>query len=116
MKVKQQPIEYHLENLKPLCVNELIRAILGNGDESPSLARQLNQAIILMLATLTPREKAVCIEYFGLVTGSQLKVKEIGKLQGLTPSRIYQIMRKLLRKLRHPSRLHFLFPPLNVGT
>jgi|GEM_PF-7095219 len=52
------------------------------------------------LASLTDRERQVFLLRFGLQDGRRHTLKEIGQVFGLSSSRIHQIEKKALRKLR----------------
>ena len=64
----------------------------------------LKEQIDSVLSTLTPREKDVLIQRFGLLDGRPKTLEEVGKEFNVTRERIRQIEAKALRKLRHPSR------------
>ncbi len=64
----------------------------------------LHKQIDEVLSTLTPREQRVLQLRFGLEDGRSRTGEEVAKEFGVTRERIYQIERKALRKLRHPSR------------
>jgi len=57
-----------------------------------------------VLGSLTPRERRVLGLRYGLESGRQHTLDEIGSELGVTRERIRQIEAKALRKLRHPSR------------
>ncbi|MEE1154857.1 MAG: RNA polymerase sigma factor RpoD [Acutalibacteraceae bacterium] len=64
----------------------------------------LKEQISEVLDTLTPREREVIIQRFGLEDGRSRTLEEVGKSFDVTRERIRQIEAKALRKLRHPSR------------
>lgn len=64
----------------------------------------LKEQIDIVLNTLTPRERDVLIQRFGLLDGKPKTLEEVGKDFDVTRERIRQIEAKALRKLRHPSR------------
>ncbi len=64
----------------------------------------LKEQLDVVLSTLTPREKEVLIQRFGLTDGRPKTLEEVGKDFNVTRERIRQIEAKALRKLRHPSR------------
>lgn len=52
------------------------------------------------LSALEPREQAVLRERYGLETGNQRTLEEVGEMYGLTRERIRQVEQKALKKLR----------------
>ncbi len=64
----------------------------------------LNEQLMEVLDTLTPREKKVLELRFGIIDGRTRTLEEVGKEFNVTRERIRQIEAKALRKLRHPSR------------
>ena len=64
------------------------------------LSIKLNEA----LQTLTEREERVLRYRYGLETGKELTLEDVGYIFGVTRERIRQIEMKALRKLSHPSR------------
>ena len=57
-----------------------------------------------VLETLTPREKRVLELRFGIGSGADHTLEEVGQQFDVTRERIRQIEAKALRKLRHPTR------------
>ncbi len=110
MKMAQQPIS--------------LQAPVGDGDESsfgdfledksqdsPIDATSFNilkDKIKDVLDTLTPREREVLEQRFGLVDGYSRTLEEVGKQFEVTRERIRQIEAKALRKMRHPTRIRHL--------
>ncbi|MFC7958864.1 sigma-70 family RNA polymerase sigma factor [Rhodococcoides kroppenstedtii] len=70
----------------------------------------LQDQIDTVLDTLSEREAGVISMRFGLETGEQMTLDEIGKVYGVTRERIRQIEGKTLKKLMHPSRSLVLEP------
>ena len=70
--------------------------------------RELRRMLDDVLDTLTEKEKKVIRLRFGLEDNRQWTLEEVGKLFNVTRERIRQIESKALRKLRHPSRLHYI--------
>ncbi len=68
------------------------------------IGANLSQQTKEVLETLTPREKRVLELRFGIGTGSDHTLEEVGQQFDVTRERIRQIEAKALRKLRHPTR------------
>ena len=64
----------------------------------------LREQVAAVLSSLSPRERRVLDLRYGLESGRQHTLDEIGNELGVTRERIRQIETKALRKLRHPSR------------
>lgn len=77
--------------------------------------RKLVERTLMVLGTLTPRERKVMRMRFGippLPESRRYTLEEIGKQFEVTRDRIRWIEAKALRKLRHPSRSKLLRPDL----
>ena len=64
----------------------------------------LQEQLVEVLSTLTPREEKVLKLRFGIEDGRPRTLEEVGREFNVTRERIRQIEAKALRKLRHPSR------------
>lgn len=64
----------------------------------------LEEQLLEILDTLTPREEKVLRLRYGLDDGKPRTLEEVGKEFNVTRERIRQIEAKALRKLRHPTR------------
>lgn len=60
--------------------------------------------ILRVLDTLTDKEKAVVQLRFGIDSGQERTLEEVGKLLGITRERVRQLEFRALKKLRHPER------------
>ena len=81
--------------------------IPDEGASEPSEAASftlLQEQLVDVLSTLTPREEKVLKLRFGIEDGRPRTLEEVGKVFEITRERIRQIEAKALRKLRHPSR------------
>lgn len=78
------------------------------GPEDAASYSALQDQILVLLDTLTEREKRVLILRFGLEDGRTRTLEEVGREFEVTRERIRQIEAKALRKLRHPSRARLL--------
>ncbi len=65
----------------------------------------LNEELQMMLATLNNNEATVVRLRFGLTDGRPRTDDEIGKVVGVSTTRVRQIASKAMKRLRHPSRL-----------
>jgi nephrocystin-3 len=58
-----------------------------------------------LMETLSPQEREILIDRFGVVTGESQSLAETARLTGIDPIRVRKIEAKALRKLMHPTRL-----------
>lgn len=72
--------------------------------ENVILGECLKRDMREVLNTLTERERKVLDLRFGLTSGHEMTLEQVGKIYNVTRERIRQIEAKALRKLRHPSR------------
>ena len=68
----------------------------------------LRNLVRIALTPLTERERIVLRLRFGIGTGVEHTLEEIGRFLGLTRERIRQIEAHALKKLRHPGRMESL--------
>ncbi len=71
-------------------------------------ANALSEDMQKALATLTDRERAILVLYFGLEGEEPLTLEDIGKKMHLTRERIRQIKEKAILRLRHSTRSKYL--------
>jgi RNA polymerase primary sigma factor len=73
-----------------------------------AIQSSLRDATTRALAALTPREERVIRMRFGIGTGADRTLEEVGEQYGVSRERIRQIEAKALRKLKHPSQSKIL--------
>ena len=73
-----------------------------------AIGSDLRESMTRVLGSLTPREERVLRMRFGIGTGSDHTLDEIGRQFSVTRERVRQIEAKALRKLKHPSRARVL--------
>ena len=72
--------------------------------ESVVLGGCLKRDLMEVLSTLPVRERKVLDLRFGLTSGQEMTLEEVGEVFNVTRERIRQIEAKALKKLKHPSR------------
>jgi RNA polymerase primary sigma factor len=75
----------------------------------------LSSDILKVLDTLTAKEKAVVQLRFGIDSGQERTLEEVGRLLGITRERVRQLEFRALKKLRHPERATKLRDYLTVN-
>jgi RNA polymerase primary sigma factor len=73
-----------------------------------AIQSSLRDATTRALAALTPREERVIRMRFGIGTGTDRTLEEVGEQYGVSRERIRQIEAKALWKLKHPSQSKIL--------
>ena len=73
-----------------------------------AIASDLRDTMSRLLGTLTPREERVLRMRFGIGTGSDHTLQEVGDLFSLTRERIRQIENRALGKMKKPARARVL--------
>ena len=68
-----------------------------------------------VLSGLTSREQEIIAMRFGLIDGQAKTLQQIGNIFGVTRERIRQIEKKVLRKLKHPTRIKQLEPHVSFN-
>jgi hypothetical protein len=66
--------------------------------------KEIRSQIVEALQSLPEREAKVLSMRFGLITGKERTLEDVGKELGLSGERVRQIEAVALRKLKHPSR------------
>lgn len=72
--------------------------------ESAATEQLLADDILRVLDTLTQKEKAVIQLRFGIDSGQERTLEEVGRLLRITRERVRQLEFRALKKLRHPER------------
>ena len=72
--------------------------------EAEAIQGSLRSDTTRVLASLTPRENRVLRMRFGIGTGDDNVLEEVGQQFSVTRERIREIEAKALKKLKHPSR------------
>lgn len=72
----------------------------SNDDNQLFYNGELRKELYYAMDKLTEKEKKVLIERFGLESGNELTLEEVGKILNITRERVRQIEKKALRKLR----------------
>ena len=70
--------------------------------EDVIIAERLKEDLMTVLNTLTERERNVLDLRFGLTSGHEMTLEQVGELYHVTRERIRQIEAKALKKLRYP--------------
>ena len=89
-------IEGKIDYSEPSYLDESVIEDIEGRDRS-SVVREI-------LDKLTPRERMVLIDRYGLDDGEEKTLEQVGQKLGVTRERVRQIEAKAFRKLRHPSR------------
>ena len=76
--------------------------------EEMAINDRLREDLKKVVSTLTQREQRIVDLRFGLTTGKEMTLEQVGKEFNVTRERIRQIESKALGKLRHPSRSRLL--------
>lgn len=74
------------------------------------LAKRLSDQARRVLATLTPREEKVLRMRFGIGEREDFTTRELSEEFEISNTRMHEIQRKALRKLKHPIRANKLKP------
>jgi RNA polymerase primary sigma factor len=85
-------------------VGDLIEDTAAILPHEAALRASIRDAVSEALTTLTPREAKILRLRFGIESGRDHTLEELGEQFDLTRERIRQIEAKALRKLRHPAR------------
>ena len=107
IRVSRQLLQELGHDPSPEEISHLGDFIPDEGASEPSEAASftlLQEQLVDVLSTLTPREEKVLKLRFGIEDGRPRTLEEVGKEFNVTRERIRQIEAKALRKLRHPSR------------
>lgn len=117
LKMAQQPVSLQapVGDSEDSLLGDFIEDKTAEDPSDQTSMAMLKDRIKDVLDTLTPREREVLEQRFGLVDGYSRTLEEVGKKFQVTRERIRQIEAKALRKMRHPTRIRqlegFLEPP-----
>lgn len=89
-------------------LGDLIKDEVSRTPEEEATEAMLKWAVKETLATLPPRERQVIELRYGLDSGYDQTLEEVGAEIGVTRERVRQIEQKALAMLRHPSRSRML--------
>jgi RNA polymerase primary sigma factor len=81
---------------------------IGETPAEAALRSVLRRRIDNVLGVLSDRERDVILMRFGLLDGQPHTLEEVARAFQVTRERIRQIEQKSLKKLKHPSRSHYL--------
>lgn len=84
-------------------IGDFVEGDYAQDPETLAIQNTLKEDIRGILEELTPKERAIITERFGLDGKAPLSLKDIGSRFNLTKERIRQIEKKALQKLRNPS-------------
>jgi len=104
----------HLQNSAPE-YTQLISVIFSGKTAVITNQNALENTIHNVLSTLTSREQEIIAMRFGLIDGQTKTLQQIGNIFGVTRERIRQIEKKVLRKLKHPTRIKQLEPHVSFN-
>jgi RNA polymerase sigma factor (sigma-70 family) len=97
-----QPADHQPQNYIPRYKQFLV-AIFAESD-LPSDPTQIKTITQKLLSVLSDREKEIAILRYGLIDCQPKTLQQIGDHFGVCRERIRQLERKIIRKLKHPSR------------
>jgi RNA polymerase primary sigma factor len=106
MKIAQEPIslETPIGEEEDSRLKDFIEDHTAMSPIEAVIHSNLRDQTEITLKSLSPREEKVLKMRFGLTTGNEHTLEEVGQHFFVTRERIRQIESKALRKLRHPSR------------
>jgi RNA polymerase primary sigma factor len=110
LKMAQQPISLQAQvgDSEDTTFGDFIEDKSAENPAEMAAHSLLKEKITHVLDTLTPREREVIEQRFGLRDGYSRTLEEVGRQFRVTRERIRQIEAKALRKMRHPTRLRHL--------
>jgi len=110
LKMAQQPISLHAQvgDSDDTCFGDFIEDKSADDPSDMTAISLLKDKIRDVLDSLTPREREVLEQRFGLKDGYSRTLEEVGRQFQVTRERIRQIEAKALRKMRHPTRIRQL--------
>ncbi len=117
LRMAQSPISLHtpVGDGDDAKIGDFIEDNRAHDPSDVTAMTMLRDRIKDVLDTLSPRERAVLEQRFGLVDGCIRTLEEVGRQFRVTRERIRQIEAKALRKMRHPTRIRHLEGFLDAG-
>jgi DNA-binding CsgD family transcriptional regulator len=76
----------------------------GRRAVSRALTKEVQDRLLVVMATLSERESGIVQRWFGLWDGRRYASDEIAQVYGVSYERIRQLKSKVMSKLRHPIR------------
>jgi len=103
LKTKEEKI-CNSKEFNTMVYNQEQRLLVESDPEAVLIETDMKEDVHNMLNKLSEREQIVLSMRFGLNDGVERTLEEIGKRFKVTNTRASQILRKTLRRLKHPTR------------
>jgi len=106
LRVARPPtsLDRRLGEKEDMSMGDFIKDDREERPESSAARNMMKEQLEGTLETLSFREREILKMRFGIGTGTQYTLKDIGRIFRLTRERVRQIEAKALRKLQHPVR------------
>jgi RNA polymerase primary sigma factor len=110
LKIAQQPISLQtpVGDGNDSTFGDFIEDKSAENPVSSANSSLLRDQIMMVLDTLSEREKKVIMLRFGIKYGPPKTLEEVGKVFNVTRERVRQIESKALKKLRQPLRSRYI--------